>query len=127
MPLSRTFTVFALVAGTVAQLQADWTIDRSLRVPAVGSVIPSPDGLLVAYTQTRLIIEEERSEQVSQIYLAKTDGSMQRQLTWAEKSATSPSFSADGHFVYFQSARSGQPNIWRIPVDGGEAQRVTDW
>ena len=89
--------------------------------------MPSPDGSLVVYTQTRHVMEEERSEQVSQIYLARADGSAQRQLTFDAKSATAPAFSPDGRFVYFRSARSGHPNIWRIAVDGGEAQPVTDW
>ena len=29
--------------------------------------------------------------------------------------------------VYFRSARTGHSDIWRIPVDGGEAQPVTNW
>jgi dipeptidyl aminopeptidase/acylaminoacyl peptidase len=96
-------------------------------VQTVGGVTPSPDGALVVYTQTRHVLEEERSEQVSQIFLAKADGSARRQLTFGEKSAIAPSFSPDGRFVYFRSERNGQPNIWRIPVDGGEAHPVTNW
>ena len=52
-----------------------WTPEFSLKFQAVGGVTPSPDGSLVVYTATRHIIEGERSEQVSQIFLAKADGS----------------------------------------------------
>src|SRR5258706_3829467 len=104
-----------------------WTPELSLKFQAVGGVTPSPDGSLVVYTQTRHVIEEERSEQVSQIYLAKADGSARRQLTFGDKSAAAPTFSPDGRTIYFRSARVGHPDIWRIPVDGGEARPVTHW
>lgn len=126
MPFRRLFPLCLLVASA-AQAQTSWTIDLSLKVQAVGAVTPSPDGSLVVYTQTRHLLEEERSEQVSQIFLAKADGSARRQLTFGDKGATAPSFSPDGRFVYFRSARSGHPNIWRLPIDGGEAESVTNW
>jgi dipeptidyl aminopeptidase/acylaminoacyl peptidase len=96
-------------------------------VQTVAGVTPSPDGSGVVYTQTQHVIEEERSEQVSQIFLAKADGSARRQLTFGDRSSTAPSFSPDGRLVYFRSARTGNSNIWRIPIDGGEAQPVTNW
>ena len=127
MQLRRIVPIALLLALAPLPAQNRWTTELSLRVQSVGGVIPSSDGSLVAYMQTRHVIEEERSEQVSQVFLAKSDGSSRRQLTFGEKSATAPSFSPDGRFVYFRSARTGHPNIWRIPVDGGEAQRVTAW
>jgi dipeptidyl aminopeptidase/acylaminoacyl peptidase len=127
MLLCRILPIVLLVAPGSLRAQNRWTVELSLRVQSVGGVVPSPDGSLVAYTQTRHVIEEERSEQVSQIFLAKSDGSSRRQLTFGEKSATAPSFSPDNRFVYFRSERTGHPNIWRIPVDGGEAQPVTAW
>ena len=36
-----------------------------------------------------------------------------------------PSWSADGRWIYFASDRAGKLDIWRIPPDGGEAERVT--
>jgi Tol biopolymer transport system component len=34
---------------------------------------------------------------------------------------------AGGRFVFFLSERDSNPNVFRISVDGGEAERVTDW
>jgi len=121
------FAFLLFLAVAAAQPHDTWTTELSLRVQAVAGVTPSPDGALVVYTQTRHVIEPERSEQRTQIFLAKADGSARRQLTFGEKSATAPSFSPDGRFVYFRSTRTGHSDIWRIPVDGGEAQPVTNW
>jgi Tol biopolymer transport system component len=36
-----------------------------------------------------------------------------------------PSWSADGKWIYFGSRRSGRWEVWKMPVEGGEAQQVT--
>jgi dipeptidyl aminopeptidase/acylaminoacyl peptidase len=36
-----------------------------------------------------------------------------------------PSWSRDGRWIYFDSARAGEQQVWKIPVDGGEAIQVT--
>src|SRR5699024_5677461 len=38
---------------------------------------------------------------------------------------TEPSFSRDGKWLFFTSDRGGSPQVYRVPVDGGVAQRVT--
>ena len=110
-----------------AQAPTGWTPQLSMQVQPVGEVVPSPDGKLVAYTQSHAVMESEKSEIDTQIFLAAADGAHRTQLTRGEKSATAPEFSPDGRYVYFSSERSGKPNLWRIPVDGGEAEMLTDW
>lgn len=105
----------------------NWTPEVSMRVRPVGDVVPSPDGKLVAYTQSHPVIETEKSEIDTQIFLAAADGSHRTQLTRGDKSAAAPEFSPDGRYLYFSSERSGKPNVFRIPVDGGEAEMLTDW
>ena len=36
-----------------------------------------------------------------------------------------PNWSADGRWIYFASDRAGKLDIWRIPPEGGEPERVT--
>ncbi len=36
-----------------------------------------------------------------------------------------PSYSADGHWIYFGSNRAGEWQIWRRPAGGGDSQQVT--
>ncbi len=123
---------FAILLAVAAWAEAPapptaWTPEVSMQVQPVGDVTPSPDGKLVAYTQSRAVMETEKSEVVSQIFVAAADGSHRAQLTRGEKSASAPEFSPDSHYIYFSSERSGKPNLFRIPVDGGEAEMLTDW
>jgi Tol biopolymer transport system component len=49
-----------------------------------------------------------------------------RQLTRSPASDTNPTWSADGHWIYFSSSRSGDYEVWRMPADGGaEPERIT--
>jgi Tol biopolymer transport system component len=36
-----------------------------------------------------------------------------------------PSWSRDGHWIYFASNRSGKYQVWKMPAKGGEASQVT--
>jgi len=95
-----------------------------MKVQAVADVVPSPDGKSAVYTQTRSLMDGEKSDALTHVFL--WDGKTQLQLTRGEKSATSPRFSPDGRFVYFLSERDGKPAVFRIAADGGEAERLTD-
>src|SRR5262249_53589713 len=104
-----------------------WTPDLSMKVKTVTAAVPSPDGKLAAWTETHPVMEGEKSETNAQVYLARSDGSNRVQLTRGEKSSNAPAFSNDSQWVFFASDRSGKRNIYRIPVDGGEAEMITNW
>jgi len=59
------------------------------------------------------------------IYVVEPDGRNLRRLTNHPANDALPSLSADGHWVYFASSRSGRWEIWKMPVEGGEAAQVT--
>ncbi len=78
----------------------------------------SPDGRVVAF--------ESRRGGQSDIYLySMADGSI-RNLTKHPAEDILPSWSADGRSVYFSSSRTGAMQIWRAPLDGGPAVKVTE-
>ena len=52
-------------------------------------------------------------------------GGKPTRLTFEPTDDHVPSFSRDGRFVYFSSRRSGAFEIWKVPVSGGDAVRVT--
>jgi dipeptidyl aminopeptidase/acylaminoacyl peptidase len=104
-------------------LAAQWTPELSLQVKGVGSVVPSPDGTLVLWTETRALVDPEKSEMSSQIMLGKSDGSSRLALTSESRNASSPQWSFDGNSVYFKVKNQ----LFRIPVDGGESELLLDW
>jgi dipeptidyl aminopeptidase/acylaminoacyl peptidase len=115
-----------LVFSAVAGASEPWTVEKMMDVKTIGNVQVSPDGEKVHFTVTRPVMTDEKSEYLTQIFLARTGGSGSVQLTRGEKSSTNPCWSPDGRQIAFTSSRSGKNNIWIIPTDGGEARRLTD-
>ncbi len=116
-----------LVVMLPAVLYAQWTPELSMKVKTVSAPVPSPDGRLAVWTQTQPVMDGEKSEMLTHVFLARADGSGRVQLTRGEKSANAPAFSPDSAWVFFASDRSGKRNLYRIAVDGGEAEQVTNW
>ena len=76
-----------------------------MKVRPVATVRVSPDGRRVAYAVTDTVMTADKSEYVSQIYVANADGSNPVQLTFVEKSSTNPQWSPDGQWLAFTSTR----------------------
>jgi dipeptidyl aminopeptidase/acylaminoacyl peptidase len=110
----------------VAAAQAQWTPEEQMKVKAVSGVQVSPDGKHVLFTVSEAVMTADKSEYLTQIWMANSDGSGSYQFTFGEKSSTNPRWSPDGTWIAFTSSRSGKDNIWLIQADGGEAQQLTD-
>jgi dipeptidyl aminopeptidase/acylaminoacyl peptidase len=93
----------------------------------------SPDGKRVAYTVT--IVEVAKNRRQSAIWMALADGSRAPwPFTGGAASASSPRWSPDGRFLAFLSSRptgdestsdAPRAQVHLLPMDGGEARRVT--
>ncbi|MCW5964591.1 MAG: S9 family peptidase [Bryobacterales bacterium] len=125
-PLARSLSAllcFAFLAPA-AEAPKEWTPALHMKVVSVGSVLPSPEGQHVIWSQNEAVMEGDKSEFRSQLHFGKADGSLAVQLTRGEKSASAVGWSPDGMYVYFTSERDGKPALYRISTRGGEAEKV---
>jgi dipeptidyl aminopeptidase/acylaminoacyl peptidase len=107
--------------------QAAWTPEMQLKTRAVGSTRVSPDGKRVVYTVNEAVMTADRSEFVTQIWLATSDGKENYQLTFGDKSSTNPKWSPDGNSIAFTSNRKdNKNNLYILRLMGGEAEPITD-
>jgi dipeptidyl aminopeptidase/acylaminoacyl peptidase len=127
--LKATFALLLLVSAALAQTAAPaaWTPELQVKVRAIASPRVSPDGRRVVYTVSDVLTTPERSEYVSQIWMASVDGRENVQLTFADKSSTNPRWSPDGNWIAFTSTRKeNKNNLYLLRVAGGEAEPLTD-
>ncbi|MGE3276581.1 MAG: prolyl oligopeptidase family serine peptidase [Vicinamibacterales bacterium] len=120
--LASSIAAVALSMPLMAR-QSQPGIDDILNLERVGSPAVSPDGRLVAYTVRRPDWKED--EYVTEVWLGGPDAPA-RQLTRGPKSSGQPAWSPDGTWLAFTSNRSGKQQIYRLALDAGEAEPLTD-
>jgi dipeptidyl aminopeptidase/acylaminoacyl peptidase len=89
----------------------------------------SPDGRRVAFVVRTTDLEENRGRTDLWLLELAADGTAAgepRRLTSDPASDHTPRWSPDGASLFFLSSRSGSSQVWRLPLAGGEAVRVTD-
>ena len=84
----------------------------------------SPDGRYFAY------IDKNSAYEVTRLWVAAASGGEPIQVSTGRTNAWSPSWSADGHTLFFVSNRGGAMDLWqqRISIDGtleGDAEPIT--
>lgn len=115
------------------------TIEDLYHLKFVGRPRIAPDGSRVAYAVTT--IDAHKHEYRSAIWVAATQGGEPRRFTSAAANATNPAWSPDGRWLAFLSEREsdltgldaeqqkkhgkGKPQLWLLPIDGGEARQLT--
>jgi len=101
-------------------MDADGTNARRLTQDSGAESDPvwTPDGTRIIYSGTPI-------GGVAQLISVRADGTDPRPLTASSGGNGSPDVSADGGRIAFISTRDGNPEIYEVEVEGGEARRIT--
>ncbi len=91
--LVLTVGILTLNPLSAASKPAAWTPELMMKVKDLTSIQVSPDGKKVAYAVRQAIMEGNKSEYLTHIYLANVDGSDTFQLTQGEKPCEQPQWS----------------------------------
>ncbi len=62
-----------------------------------------------------------------QLWIMKSDGTGQTQLTYEGESNVSPTVTRDGRYIVFSSNRTGVQQIWRMDLDGSNPTQLDLW
>ncbi len=125
-------TLFSVVVFCAVMINAQpsatiWTPEMQIKTKALGSPRVSPDGTRVVYTVSSEVLTADKSEYISQIWLASTDGKQNDQITFGEKGSSNPKWSPDGSLLAFTSTRNNNKNnLFILRLSGGEAEALTD-
>jgi dipeptidyl aminopeptidase/acylaminoacyl peptidase len=119
------FCIFlAMAFSAQAQTSAKHaiTFDDLIKLHRVSGATISKDGQWVAYAVSTPDMEANRS--VSNIWILSTAGGAPAQITQGGRD-NSPAWSPDGKTLAFLSARDGSSQVYLLPMEGGEAKRLT--
>ncbi len=84
--------------------------------PQIGTPSWSPD--------SHRIVFDLRTSGNAELYAVNVDGGPPKRFPTGTPNASNPFWSADGHWIYFNTERPDA--IWKAPVEGGAAVRLTD-
>lgn len=90
----------------------------SSRAGVNGAPAWSPDGRQLALTLSK-------ADGNLDIYTLDLSSQVLTRLTTRGSIDTEASWSSDGRDIYFTSDRAGQPQVYKVPVNGGKVARVT--
>jgi dipeptidyl aminopeptidase/acylaminoacyl peptidase len=117
--------ILALVACLAAASASAQSIDDLIALKRTsGTPAIAADGHTVAYAVRETNWEDNSYETEIWLADARTAGSG-RQITMAKKSSLQPAFSPDGTWLAFISDRTDTRQLYRLSLEGGEAEALT--
>ncbi len=112
--------------GRLAAAGADhpFSVHDILTMEQISDPQVSPDGRQIVFVLRKTDLEADKGR--TDLCLTNTDGTNLRRLTTHPDDDSNPRWTPDGQSICFVSTRSGSAQPWRIKLNGGEAQQITN-
>lgn len=119
-----------LLVGLAANIACarPFTATDLVSVREIGAVALTPDERRVIWHQSEAELASNRIRtRLWSLDLQHPDNQPQPLSSIEDRNAHHPQVSADGAWIYFLSDSSGREQLWRVAVDGGGVQQVSDF
>jgi dipeptidyl aminopeptidase/acylaminoacyl peptidase len=116
-------SVGAAIAASAEQTHP-FSVHDVLAIHRLSDPHVSPDGRWIVFVLRKTDLEANRGR--TDLWLVGADGTGLRRLTSHPEDDSNPRWAPDSKSVWFLSKRSESSQVWRIRIDGGEAQQLTD-
>ncbi|MHC4641177.1 MAG: S9 family peptidase [Planctomycetota bacterium] len=130
MYLVSLFLFVFLYAGAAALAEPlvgqthPFSVHDMLAMDRISDPQVSPDGRWIVFVLRKTDLEANRGR--TDLWLVAVNGTGLRRLTSHPEGDFNPRWTPDSSSVWFISTRSGSSQVWRIQIDGGEAEQITD-
>lgn len=122
--MKKQFLIFLCFTTILFAQKKPFAIEDLYKLKSISAPVLSPDGKRILFTVTESMLKEGKTN--SEIYLMNIDGSNQRKLTSNSAADYSPQWMPDGKSLLFLSTRKNGAQAWKLPLDGGEPEQITD-
>ena len=122
-PLVLLVLVLLAIPAPAAETGRAFTLEDLYRTKSVGEPAISPDGKTVVYSVATN--DWTAKKKAVALWQVTSDGRDARRLTAGDARDEHPFFSPDGKTLAFVSTRSGEPQLYFLPLGGGEPEQKT--
>ena len=129
MRLTSLFVFVVLFAGACSEVVTarvethPFSVHDMLAMDRLSDPQVSPGGRQIVFVRRKTDLEANKGR--TDLWLVGVDGAGLRRLTSHQAADSNPRWSPDGESIWFISTRSDSAQVWRIRIDGGEAEQVT--
>lgn len=119
--------IFFISLSSLAQTKTPMVASDLMKITTSSNIQIAPEGSKAVMVVNRKAVKNENEYSYTRhLYLLDLTGKEEpRQLTFGDKNDGQPEWSPDGKHIAFVRTDNDKPQIWLLPLSGGEAYAIT--